>query len=529
MKDDNTPEKINNISEGGKGDGNFPDWTLTPDDVDIEALLEEARREMEAALEKNGKPGESLEDYVERTMGMSLESYIEKTLAFTPGEADLSETRAFVMPRNSDAEADADTDTEADSKADSKAQGTLVSSETLVPHVTRVPSNTIMIEKAHPGEEGDEGEGEGEDQEAPYQPTPDETHGDPERYTQRAPAQTVRIGFSDADAAQSATFADISRTRMAAIEPIDWKKAEDEEAGYKGNEGRKTVTYGLTDDDVKDTISMERPPETEESPEIREFNERIRQRQKDNDRRNMRNRLRVKILLIAVAAGIFLFGLSLTSFFTIDAIEVRGNSHFTSEEIINIAHATPGRNLIYDNGSKEIIQYLEQNPYIKEAVVARKLPSTLVINVTERKQACALEYDDDYLVLDEDGILLKKTGTKPKITLIKGLVVSKIKLGESIGTKDRKLFEKTMELIRTMNDSDLYFVTVDMLPEKADEGVVRAYIYDTFIVKGQYDLLLENLENGRLHLVVEKLFDQKIRRGTITFTENGTISFEPGL
>ena len=448
MKDDKTEEKLNNTDDRPVQEDIFPDWTLTPADVDIEAMLEEARRKME-------ETDETLEEYIERTMGLSLDEYIERTLA-------VSQTRQMT------------------------------------------PDETQQIDMTKTLVAGEI----------------------PEEAVSKAASEEPQTEEPEAEEPETGSGEDMTRTKVV-TEPIDWKKAEEEEAGYKGNEGRKTVTYGLTDSDVRDTIGME-PPE-KVSDEIEDFNERIEKRKKDNAKRDVRNRLRLKFLLIALVTAIFLFVFSMSSFFTVDAIEVRGNSYFTAEEVINIAHAVPGRNLIYNTGSKEIIEYLEQNPYIKEAVVARKLPSTLVISITERKQACALKYDKDYLILDEEGILLKKTRTAPKITLIEGLVVSKIKLGEVIGTKDRKLFLKTQKLIQSMIKSDMYFIRVDMIPDESDSKLVKAYIYDTFVVKGDYDLVIANLENGRLHRVVEELFKQKIKRGTITFTEGGTISFEPGL
>jgi hypothetical protein len=46
-------------------------------------------------------------------------------------------------------------------------------------------------------------------------------------------------------------------------------------------------------------------------------------------------------------------------------------------------------------------------------------------------------------------------------------------------------------------------------------------------VKTDYDALMTNMENGRLHLVMEKLYEDGIERGTITFGEDGSASFMP--
>ena len=135
----------------------------------------------------------------------------------------------------------------------------------------------------------------------------------------------------------------------------------------------------------------------------------------------------------------------------------------------------------------------------------------------------ALKYDDDYLILDREGILLQKSRTKPKLTIVDGNVITKIKLGETLGTENEELMEKTTKFIRAMADNDLYYVKVDL----SDSSTARAYVYDTLLVRGNYDVLMENMKNGRLHSVLDKLFSDSIRRGTITFMEDGTASFMP--
>ncbi len=263
-------------------------------------------------------------------------------------------------------------------------------------------------------------------------------------------------------------------------------------------------------------------------PEIEAIKNKIRERKREKIRKARRRRIRFWLGVALVFAVIDAFAFSISGFFTVDSIEVRGNNRYTAEEIINIAHAVPGHNLLYNPGKQEIISFLEQNPYIKSAEVTRKLPSTLVITVNERVQACAFKYDDDFLIMDDEGILLKKTRTEPKITMVKGMIVSKIKLGETVGTENQKLFSNTLKLIRAMNAADMYFVSVDMSTYDTDFQV-RAYIYDNLVVRGEYESLMAFLENGRLHKIVEKLFEDDVKRGTIILGNDGTASFEPGI
>ena len=315
---------------------------------------------------------------------------------------------------------------------------------------------------------------EGYEPKASKSAEPDKTSGDPEQ--------------DSSDAEQSEQSSDEKRAD---------RKAE-----------RKT-RYGLPVD----------RPETKELAHKME----ARRRYKERKRRQFRTRFYIGVTsaVLLITAAI----LSVSGIFTVDSIEVKGNSHYSAEEIINMGHAVPGRNLIYHANKDEIKGYLEQNPYIKTAVVSRKLPSTLVIRVTERTERLAFRYDDDYLIMDEDGILLKKTRNEPKITIVEGLVVNRIKLGEKTGTEDNSRFNKALDLIRSMAKADLYFVKVDISSERR----VKAYIYDTLAVRTDYDMLMQNIENGRLHLVLEKLFADGIERGTITFEEDGTASFQPTI
>ena len=257
-------------------------------------------------------------------------------------------------------------------------------------------------------------------------------------------------------------------------------------------------------------------------PEMGELQQRINERKRyyARRRRSFRSRFYIITWIIIMLAVAFIF--SISGLFTVDSIEVKGNSRFTTEEIINMGHASPGKNIIYDLDNASIEEYLKGNPYIKNAKVSRKLPSTMVIKVSERSERMAFKYDDDYLVMDGDGLLLRKSRTEPMVTIIEGIVVNKIKLGDKIGATDNEKLKMAININKKVDEADLYFVRVDVSSDK----IVRAYIYDTLIVKNDYDTLISNLENGRLHKMIEELFKKGIKRGTITF-DGDLGSFQP--
>lgn len=240
-------------------------------------------------------------------------------------------------------------------------------------------------------------------------------------------------------------------------------------------------------------------------------------------RRRKRRRIMIGLLtLLLVLVGGF-FALRST-YFSIKEIKVEGNTYFTEGEIISISGATTGRNLIFDSGKGEIVEKLEKNPYFKNIDVRRKLPSTLVINVEERPQVAAVEFGDSFIVIDDEGVILRKTDVDPKLTLLTGLTISKLTIGENIEAEEKETLAMTLRMLDTMTDGDMYFKKIDVA-----KVVIRAYIYDNLIVKGTPSEITEAIDSGQLQKVVADLFEQDISRGTIVMGGSSYMSFSPEL
>lgn len=229
-------------------------------------------------------------------------------------------------------------------------------------------------------------------------------------------------------------------------------------------------------------------------------------------------------VFIVLGILIALIAFSMSGFFTVDTIDVQGNKYYTDEEITNLAHATTGRNLIYKLNKRQMFKYLEKNPYIEEARVYRRLPSTIVINVTERIQVAALTYGDQYLIIDGKGTLLRITNTKPKLTIVTGFKVKKVELGEQVGVSNTDLFKNLLSLLCSMQSGDVYFTKINVT-----ELFITANVYDSLVVRSKYKDLKDTIDKGRLHKVLDELFKRNIKRGTITISSDGYASFTPEL
>ena len=250
----------------------------------------------------------------------------------------------------------------------------------------------------------------------------------------------------------------------------------------------------------------------------------------DIEKRRMKRKRKLKMpgfftrIFIILGVIIAVTAFSLSSFFTVDTIDVQGNKYFTDEEISNMAHASTGQNIIYKLNKGNMLNYLEKNPYIEEARVYRKLPSTIVINVKERIQIAALTYGDQFLIIDNKGTLLRITKTKPKLTIVTGFKVKKVKLGEPVEVNSPDLFKELLSLLKSMEAGDVYFTKINIT-----ELFITANVYDSLVVKSKYKDLKDNIDKGRLHKVLDELFKRNIKRGTITISSDGYVSFTPEL
>lgn len=250
----------------------------------------------------------------------------------------------------------------------------------------------------------------------------------------------------------------------------------------------------------------------------------------DIEKRRMKRKRKLKMpgfftrIFIILGVIVAVTAFSLSSFFTVDTIDVQGNKYFTDEEISNMAHASTGQNIIYKLNKGNMLNYLEKNPYIEEARVYRKLPSTIVINVKERIQIAALTYGDQFLIIDNKGTLLRITKTKPKLTIVTGFKVKKVKLGEPVEVNSPDLFKELLSLLKSMEAGDVYFTKINIT-----ELFITANVYDSLVVKSKYKDLKDNIDKGRLHKVLDELFKRNIKRGTITISSDGYASFTPEL
>ena len=240
-------------------------------------------------------------------------------------------------------------------------------------------------------------------------------------------------------------------------------------------------------------------------------------------RKKRRIKFVVKLGVFLLIAGAVVFLLK-SPFFNVKNFRVEGNSYYTDEEILVMGNCKTGGNIFIGIDTGDIRSRLEKDAYMSSVKVKRVLPDTVKIQLEERKQTAAIVYGEKYVVVDGDGVVLRKTGVMPEITVLKGLTISKLSVGEKVETEEKVLLRQTLQMLSVMEKSNMYFKTIEL-----SEGEIKAHILDNLIFQGTPENIMKAMEKDSLQLVVQELFDRKIERGTIKISGDRTVSFTPKI
>ncbi|MCR5481826.1 MAG: FtsQ-type POTRA domain-containing protein [Clostridia bacterium] len=228
--------------------------------------------------------------------------------------------------------------------------------------------------------------------------------------------------------------------------------------------------------------------------------------------------------LIFVALCVGLYFLLTSELFDVHKIEVSESSYFTSSQIIEKAGAKKGRNIFFETDAAEMKEKLLRDPYIRDADISRKLPATLKISVDERTEAAVVPYSATFIVIDGDGMVLKKTNTQPQLPLVEGLTIRKMNPGKPLEVEENAVLTDTLKLLNALQESDITFKKIDI-----SNVIIKAYIYEQLVCQGSPEDILANIKNGNLEAVLYDLYKNGIQRGVVTVSGNDYCSFSPNV
>lgn len=175
------------------------------------------------------------------------------------------------------------------------------------------------------------------------------------------------------------------------------------------------------------------------------------------EKKKRRNKILFRLLLLfilIIIVTIFAFN---SDFFNINYIIVEGNNKLDYDYIVNASLIDVEEN-IFRIKTSDAEKHLNKLPYVKDALVKRKLPNTVYINIGEREVAYQIKILSTYVLLDKEGYVLELSDEQvANSPIFLGFELSDIKVGESIFEKD-----KNINLYDFFLDDEIYNIITNM-------------------------------------------------------------------
>ena len=115
------------------------------------------------------------------------------------------------------------------------------------------------------------------------------------------------------------------------------------------------------------------------------------------------------MFFLVIVAVIFVMSV----FFRVSDIQVRGNTHYTDEEIIRAIDIEEGDNLFFFDRFAALSRVFAKLPYIDEVTVERSLPNRVIITVTESQALAYIVLGEERWTIDHSCKVLRAFGPDP--------------------------------------------------------------------------------------------------------------------
>jgi cell division protein FtsQ len=149
------------------------------------------------------------------------------------------------------------------------------------------------------------------------------------------------------------------------------------------------------------------------------------------------------VTAFCVVLAIFFFLRS--NLFAVQTVTVIGNELLTEEQILTLMGSVTNKN-IFDIDLRQIRQRLSQVPFIESVMISRFLPSTLYVEITERKPFIAIPTEEGFAIFDKEGHLLSESDiNRLSVPLVTGVSLGQAKPGDLIDTEEMSLAILTAE------------------------------------------------------------------------------------
>lgn len=207
-----------------------------------------------------------------------------------------------------------------------------------------------------------------------------------------------------------------------------------------------------------------------------------------------------------------------TDFFNITEINVSGNMIYDTDYIIDKSSIEKGKK-IFTIDRSEVKRFIEKEVYVDKVRVVYELPNKVLLELTERQEKYQVLYNNEYIVTDENGIVLRTSTQKNDLLTIESLTNVLYNIGERIqftGVENVQIIFQTIDYI----DSEFGSETVKGLSIDSNNSFLLETEYGTFV--------RINIDEDIKYQIVfaMKIINERLNNNLVVM--NGLIDFTKG-
>lgn len=207
----------------------------------------------------------------------------------------------------------------------------------------------------------------------------------------------------------------------------------------------------------------------------------------------------------------------------VDMVYVEGNTHYTDVEIKDMVMGGP----FGDNSMFLSLKYknksIDDVPFVSKMSVLIENAHTIRIKVYEKATAGYVEYLDDFMYFDKDGVIIEASNVKTKgIPQVTGLTFDHISVGKVLPVEDPSIFQSILSITQLVNK---YNLLIDKIYFGREDNITL-YFDDIRVALGNSGELEEKVM--KLQYMLPEIEGMKGVIRMENYTEDTkNISFEP--
>ena len=221
------------------------------------------------------------------------------------------------------------------------------------------------------------------------------------------------------------------------------------------------------------------------------------------------------LCLLCVGAYFFLT----SEYFNVTEIEITGNEYYTKAQVIQMSEISTGKNM-FEFSITDVRDRLLADAYIKNVKIRRIPMGKVRITITERMEYAAVPYGQEYVLLDNEGTVLRVAQEPPTLPLLVGMNLVEMTPGQALVVEQSYLLNDTLEMLEIIEGYEVYFKRIDF-----STVIVKAYIYDTLYCEGAPGNIRDNMES--VEKLLYELYQQEITHGVIKVGKDNYLAFSP--